>query len=346
MNDPCPNPVDWLHALEAGALPAALRTHLSACPSCREVTRRLEPVLGATSVPDFSLPARPRTDGRWSERAVIDPPRGTFCVTSGAFDQHGCSYSGLDRLLVLTLTEPEEEFGSRWIEAVPVDTEVEASGPVDGLFRPVDSTLDIPLRLRFGLQVRLSVDQLASEVGRLSDSATSQLTRLVAGDMEAIAFGTAYEHAFDWRRRVDPEAEDVVATLSGAYDAALENSAPARIQELGERLRSAARSLVPIHHFGVPSVGPAFAAAGDIVLVDPSPQPLRVELFAKGEPEPAAVLRIYRHDGWFQAEHVSGRRVVWSASGEDVADCAIEDPAIHSLEDFVPLISVEQSDAR
>lgn len=257
MSAACPHPIDWLYALEADELPPALRTHLSACPSCREVKRCLEPLRGATSAPDFSLLSIPQAGGRWSERTGTDPQPGTLCLTTSSFDRHGCSYSGIDRLLVLMLTKPDEEFGSRWLEAVPVDTEVESAGPVDGMLGPSDSTLDIPLRLRFGLQVRLSTDQIASEVGQLSDSATVRLSRLIAGDMESIAFGSPYVHASDWRRDLDPEAARIVATLSQAYDAAIENNLSAQTEDVGDRLRALARRLVG------PASAPATRAALD-----------------------------------------------------------------------------------
>src|SRR5687768_17403223 len=114
----CPLPIDRFDYLSGDGDPR-LGEHLRECASCQAAVAAIEqsPAKGWTPKwRELNLEQVPR----WSEEKRMFGSFGDIWLTASSYVDGPVAYQDLDRLLVLVVSEPEQEHGWSWIDVVPL----------------------------------------------------------------------------------------------------------------------------------------------------------------------------------------------------------------------------------
>jgi transcriptional regulator with XRE-family HTH domain len=206
----CPLPIEWLDWLEEGSDSDPLASHLVECASCRVLVAaiRAQP---ANLRREHWLERLDRSLGRTFEMAV--PTEAVF----GELWLTVAPEPATDRALVVVVDEGTTEEGHEWYEAAPVSTDTENALPVDLLLAAADSSLNVPLRVRFEDQAVLAREQLESRVAILSAGGKEILERALSGEVEESHWGVPLEAATDPRLSAFDPSSHVIQQLAALY---------------------------------------------------------------------------------------------------------------------------------
>jgi transcriptional regulator with XRE-family HTH domain len=122
--------------------------------------------------------------------------------------------------LLLVLTPPVPEAGSRWLEAVPVDRRTDLASDVDLLLVPSESTLGSGLRVRWADQLFVRADRLRNRQGQLDAAGWKLIEAALNGVAPEQRFGSPHTRE-DERAVADDEDAPALDTLRADHRAVL-----------------------------------------------------------------------------------------------------------------------------
>lgn len=187
---PCPLPVDWLDYIE-GQTTAELDQHLRECASCTLAVAALtaqDPELSD----DSWVATLPVLEPVRRERGV-EPSFGEFYFASGSPQTHaGVPQEALDAVVAVVIGDVFNEAGIDWVPVVFARTDVEEAVATDYVLDHDQNTLGAPWRLIFGQQDPIPLSQLSERIGATSGSGTDALQRALAGDGNALLWGSEF----------------------------------------------------------------------------------------------------------------------------------------------------------
>jgi hypothetical protein len=222
----CPLPVDWLDYLD-GERPD-LKAHLDDCLACEAIAASLrsQPVnslvnsyVDTSWVQDYFG----RTEAVWNEDRPAAPAAAEFWFSSSDFTfaaptntvstWPSYSYEGVDRLLLLVVSNPNTNHDMQWLDVVPVLSDVERAGETDVLFNAYENSLGAPWRALFAHQCKVAREQLDTRVGSLGEAGQIVLTAAFAGELDERRWGPPLQHPGDPRAFLDADLEEGLARL-------------------------------------------------------------------------------------------------------------------------------------
>jgi transcriptional regulator with XRE-family HTH domain len=206
----CPLPIEWLDWLEEGSDRDPLASHLVQCASCKALVTAIR-AQRADLQRELWLERVDRSLRRTLE--VAKPTEAVF----GELWLTVAPEPATDRALVVVLDEGTTEEGQEWYEAAPVSTDTDNALAVDLLLAAADSSLDVPLRVRFEDQAVLAREQLESRVATLSADGKEILERALSGEVGESHWGVPLEAATDPRLSAFDPSSHVVQQLAALY---------------------------------------------------------------------------------------------------------------------------------
>ena len=226
MMSVCPLPVDWLDYLD-GERPD-LTSHLEGCLPCQSVVASLRaqpvsPLLNTYVDGSWLKDFIGRTEGVWNEDRPVAPVAAEFWFSSSDFSfavptntvgtVPSYSYQGVDRMLLLVVTNPNTDHDMQWLDVVPVMSDVERASETDVLFYSYENSLGAPWRALFAQQCKVARDQLDTRVGSLSEAGQMVLTAAFSGELDERRWGPPLQHPSDPRAFLDADIEEGLARL-------------------------------------------------------------------------------------------------------------------------------------
>lgn len=214
----CPLPVEWLDAIERGQ-EHELESHLAECSSCRTLIESLR------EAPSFKIdPTDWKIDEEalasaphWAARVATEVNYGQIWLTRSDFDHTSVSYSDVERVFVVVLDKPSEEYGWSWVPVAPLLTDTDNVTTTDLILRSTDSTLNVPFGAYFRYQTLLAIQQLETCLGELTAEGRKVFDDVMAGKFDDARFGTSLEAADDLRLVRTEFLRDVIDQLGAVY---------------------------------------------------------------------------------------------------------------------------------
>lgn len=239
MTHSCPLPVDWLDYLEGDGEPQ-LTAHLADCPSCRALVASLIEGSGLASPQEGSETASDNTDwftaffgamdAVWQEDRPERPAPAQFWFSASDFElddvvfgapgsgkSGSLTYHGVDRMLLLVVSHPDDDHAHGWLDVVPVLSDVEQASETDLLFSAEENSLGAPWRALFAYQCKVARQQLDTRVGVLSTVGAQTLRAALAGEADDSRWGVPLQHPDDPRGRFDDEFEEALRRLRSPW---------------------------------------------------------------------------------------------------------------------------------
>jgi hypothetical protein len=218
----CPLPVDWLDYLD-GDRPD-LKTHLDECLACHALVASLreQPV---TSIKDhWAKSYIGNLEAVWHEDRPAMPALAEFWFSASDFAlssvntlaaQTGStfSYEGVDRLLLLVVSHPDNDHNTQWLDVVPVLSDVERATETDVLFEADENSLGTPWRALFAHQCKVARGQLDTRVGSLREAGQMVLTAAFNGSLDERRWGAPLQHPADPRAFLGQELDEAFLRL-------------------------------------------------------------------------------------------------------------------------------------
>jgi ribonuclease HIII len=225
----CPLPIDWLDYVSGDGDPV-LREHLSSCASCRAVVAAIQGSAAEEWRPgwrDLHLEEAPR----WSEEKRSFASFGDIWLTASSYANDPLRYEGLDRLLVVVVSEPEHDQGWSWVDVVPLTTSTGSPTELDFVLYDHETSLAVTVEVKGRYPTKLDFSQLDSWIGALTDEGRAVVQAAQRGEADAARFGTPFEGPDDERLWADKPLAGTIDLLSGLYLAWLDGAAEAPIAE-------------------------------------------------------------------------------------------------------------------
>lgn len=188
MQVSCPLPIDWLDFLE-GDRSAASPGHLDQCPSCREVVSILKARLDQVPrVTGWTEGIDLHATKPWPEKRLPEARQGEIWLSATSFLEGSFGYRDQNRLPLLVLNHRDRPDG-RWLEVVPVWTDVENASSNDLLLNSDETTLGAQFRAIFRWQGMVAERQLDNAIGKLTTAGEKKLETVLGGRFSNADFG-------------------------------------------------------------------------------------------------------------------------------------------------------------
>jgi hypothetical protein len=213
----CLLPIEWLELLETGDQ-ESMEEHLDSCPSCRSIVESLranaaEEAFSSDWISTVDLSSSPQ----W---ALSDPDQvraGQIWLTRESFQINKVSYSNVDRVFVLVLDDPVEEYNWQWVNVAPVLTDTDSATSTDLLLSADQTTLDVPVAAYLRYQTILMRNQLDACIGDLTEAGQEVLQTVKAGSFDEARFGAQLESPNDIRLARTDFLQTAVDQLGAVY---------------------------------------------------------------------------------------------------------------------------------